>query len=764
MAALFSVNEARQHHEGGVSLRKLMWFTLGFAFICALWAYVQAQDWYLPALIAAAVLCAVFSLASLRWKWARRPAVSFLGIAVGICWIFVFTRYYLLPAAELDGQELTTTFTASDYSYETDYGIGVDGQVTVSGNVYQIRLYLDVDHTVSPGDRITGTFRCRLTTSQGAEGSTYHAGNGVFLLGYATGPVERIHAAEMTLMQKAAVLRSQIVGILNSVFSEDVAVFARALLLGDTYDLDYETDTAFKISGIRHIVAVSGLHVTILFSMLDTVALKNRYLTAVLSYPVLFLFAAVAGFTASVTRACIMVGLMILSRLLRRSYDSATALAFAVLVMLVRNPLTITAVGFQLSVGCVAGILLFSPRIQAWLLERMIRKGMHRLTYKLVEFFAASVSVTLGAMSLTTPLCAYYFGTVSLIGPVTNLVTLWAVNLAFNGIVAVCILYLISPWLASGLAWLIGWLMRCIIAAAKLLASVPLAAVYTKSVYIVLWLIFCYLLLTVFYFSRDRRPAFLVCCAAIGLCTALLASWIEPMLDHTRVTVLDVGQGQCILIQSGGKRFLIDCGGDRDEAAADVTAETLLSQGIRRLDGIIITHTDRDHAGGIPYLLSRIDTELILYPATDTLMELPEDSAGTVLPVGQDLQMSYGSVNVTVFGPTFVKESNENSLCVLFCTEKCDILITGDRGAFGEAMLLQRMGAQDVDLLIAGHHGSKYSTGEALLSAVTPETVVISVGESNLYGHPAGELLERLEKYGCRTYRTDQHGTVIYRR
>lgn len=745
-------------------MRKLMWFSLGFALICALWAYIPEQNWYLFALVGAGVLCAGFAIASVRWKMTGKAAVLLLGVTLGIGWILLFSHYYLLPAAALDGQELTATVTASDYSFDTGYGTGVDGEVSLDGKMYQIRLYLDGEQTVSPGDRITGTFRFRLTTSQGAEGGTYHAGNGMFLLGYDTGQVEIEKAAELKLIHRAAILRQQIVGILNSVFPEDLAVFARALLIGDTYDLDYETETAFRISGIRHIVAVSGLHVTILFTLLNALTLKNRFLTALLAYPVLFLFAAVAGFTASVTRACIMVGLMILAQLLRKEYDSPTALAFAVLVMLIRNPLTVTAVGFQLSVGCVAGILLFAPGIRSWLITKLSHKKLRGFSGKAVGFFASSVSVTLSAMSLTTPLSACYFGAVSLIGPLTNLLTLWVVNLAFNGIVAVCLLYLLSPWLATGVGWLVSWLMRYIIGAAKLLEGIPLSAVYTESVYIVAWLVFCYLLLAVFYFSRDRKPAVLLCCAVIGLCAALLASWAEPLADNTRVTVLDVGQGQSILIQSGGKNFLIDCGGDKDADAADSAAEILLSQGISRLDGIVITHGDRDHAGGIPYLLSRVDTDLLLYSATDTLEGIPEGSAGKVVAVSEDVELSYGNVTVTVFGPTFVKESNENSLCVLFCTEKCDILITGDRGEFGEMILLDKLGEKDVDLLIAGHHGSKYSTGEALLEAVTPETVIISVSESNPYGHPAAELLERLEVFGCEVYRTDQHGTVIYRR
>lgn len=104
------------------------------------------------------------------------------------------------------------------------------------------------------------------------------------------------------------------------------------------------------------------------------------------------------------------------------------------------------------------------------------------------------------------------------------------------------------------------------------------------------------------------------------------------------------------------------------------------------------------------------------------------------------------------------------SLCVLFDTEKCDILITGDRDGFGERMLLRNAEIPDVDILVAGHHGSKNSTCEELLSAVRPEIVCISVGAGNSYGHPASELLKRLDKFVCTVYRTDIHGTISIRR
>lgn len=734
-------------------MRKLMWFSIGFGAACGLWIYVLPENWMIPL----CVFCFGATLLGIPVKMIRRVSLTGFGLAVGLIWCMIYQQMYLAPALAVDGSQTEISITASGFSWETGYGSAVDGTVELHGKNYQIRVYLNDAVVLSPGDRVSGTFRMRYTPG-GQESATYHPGKGIFLLGYQRGEVtlggeleDRFHASE---------LAKTIKDTLRRLFPADVFPFTQALLLGDSTELDYETDTAFQISGIRHIIAVSGLHVTILYSLLSSLTFKKRYLTALISFPTLLLFAAVAGFTPSVTRACIMVALMILAQIFNKEYDSPTALAFAALTMLIVNPMVITSVSFQLSVGCVAGIQLFSQPISEWLKSKIGQSKGKGIAPRLKRWFVSSVSITLSAMSLTTPLCAWYFGAVSLIGVVTNLLTLWVVNFIFNGLVVVCLLSLFSFRMATALACVIAWPIRFILGISKFLASIPLAAVYTASPYIVAWLVFVYVLLVLFLLSYRRKPYLLICSAVIGLCAALAASWLEPLGDELRVTVLDVGQGQSILLQSEGKTFLVDCGGDSDMDAADLVAETLLSQGISRLDGVILTHCDTDHAGGLPYLLSRVDADIVLYPVTDELAL----TGHNIYPVSNDLEISIGDTKITVFAPIFASEDNENSLCVLFTREDCDILITGDRGSFGENILLSQHELPDVELLIAGHHGSKYSTTEALLQAVHPDYIFISAGADNPYGHPAQEMLDRAENIGAAVYRTDLHGNLIFRR
>ena len=748
-------------------MRKLMWFTIGFGAACAIGAY-WFSEYMLYISIAAAILSDGAFLLRHDWKFLRQVAAVLLGLAAGALLFHGFDGLYLDSARQPDEKTVTVTMQVSDYSYTTEYGSAAEGKLRLDEKEYSVRMYLDENVALSPGDQVQGAFRLRFTHSP--EDATYHRGSGIFLLAYQRDAVEITECETVPLRYYPAVLRQRLIDIINELFPADTAFFARALLLGDRSDVDYETNTAFKVSGISHIIAVSGLHISILFSVVMLLSGRRKLLSTLIGIPVLVLFAAVAGFTPSITRACLMQILMLLALLFDREYDPPTALSFAALVMLILNPIVITSVSFQLSVGCMAGIFLFSGPIRNWMENFRFWKGWNGKSFpgRIRNWLTGGVSVTLSAMFFTTPLVALYFGAVSLIGVVTNLLTLWAVSFVFYGIMAVCLLSLVWMEAAAGAAWVISWVIRYILATAKILSSFPLAAVYTQSVYVVAWLVLCYVLILIFLLWKNRKPYILICCGVIGLSVALICSRADGMMDSSRMTVLDVGQGQCILLQSEGKTYVIDCGGDSDTKAADLAAETLLSKGISRLDGVIVTHFDRDHAGGVGYLLSRVPADKVFVPDSQDNEEMLE----TILPfceevacfVDEDLELTWGSNKMIIYGPLVSKSDNESGLSVLFDGEKCDILVTGDMGTMGEMLLVREKHIPQLTAIVAGHHGSNTSTGELLLEATMPEYAFISVGEDNYYGHPSPKVLGRLEDYGCIVYRTDLHGTIIFRR
>jgi len=746
--------------RGDDSMRKLMWFTVGFAGACGMGWYFLPETGIVPCIAIFGVLTGLFWFFREK-KTLIKLAVVFLGCTTGLIWFLLFQHNYLSFAKAVDETEVYTTIEASDFSYETKYGIAFEGNVELEGHSYKTRVYLNEDVFISPGDRITGDFLLRYTAARDGERSTYHSGYGIFLLGYQRDEITVQLSQNVTLRHFPAVAARRISEVLQTCFPEDTYPFAKALLLGDTSGISYELDTALSNSGIRHVVAVSGLHISILFALLSTIVLKNRYLKALIGFPLLLLFAAMAGFTPSVVRACLMSGLMTLGGLVEREYDGATSLSFAVLVMLAVNPLAIGSVSLQLSAASVAGIFLFRMRIYEWFRAKFFPKGKKEKPGKFLIAIIQSVSISLSAMVFTMLLCAVYFGSVSLIGPITNMLTLWVIAFVLYGIMAVCLMGLFWHTGAVVLANIVSVPIRYILFCADFLGSFPLSVVYTCSVYIVIWLCFLYILLAIYLIWKKPGVTVLSCCAVIGLCAALLISWWEPLSTDVSMTVLDVGQGQSILLQSVGKTILVDCGGEDDAQTADKIAEKLFSQGIARLDAVVITHCDSDHVGALQNLLTRVDTDAVLVPASDAdaLAQVQN-----VIPVKQDLYLTFGDAEMRIFTSSAEGSGNENSLCVLFEHQSCAILITGDRSGLGERLLMKRTELPQVDVLIAGHHGSADSTSESLLRTVRPEIVIISVGENNRYGHPAEGLLQRLEEFGCKVYRTDEDGTVTIRR
>ena len=747
-------------------MRAVMWTVLGFAAASAVGAWIcRGSALLLLALAALIGFAATAFLSTKHRKWLP-AALVLLGLVCGSIYFERFDANTLESARQLDGKTIAVAVTADSCGWETDFGTAVKGTMRFSGRTYRLQLYLNEKLEIDPGDRIETKARLRLTDSGGSRAPTFHRGNGIFLLGYQKGDCHVIPGAPR-LRHLPARLREAGLHRIGDHFSADTAGFAQALLLGDKHDLSYAQMTDFKVTGISHVVAVSGLHLSILFGIVYVLAGKQRIFTVLLGIPCALLFAATVGFTPSVTRAALMLTVFMGALAFDREYDPPTALAIAVLLMLLHNPLVITSVGFQMSVGSVAGIFCFYRPIREWIWERIPKSEKKKARNRISRALTASVSVTLSATVLSGPLAAFYFGTFSLIGIVTNLLVIPVVSVIFWGVLAVCLtagLPILPELIAGGT----GWLIRYVLKISHLLGRLPNAAVYTASPYISLWLVFLCALMLALICGRLRRPVFCAEAAVLGLLLAMGLSFFEPLRDDYRVTALDVGQGQCVMLQSGANTVLVDCGGTYDENAADTAAETLLSMGISRIDGLILSHYDRDHCGGIAYLARRIKIDRAFLPVPPERSTLSDRviaglNGTQILWIDRDLECSFGDSRITVFAPEKGGTDNESCAAVLFQRGKCDTLIIGDLPASGEKQLLSRA-LPDLEVLVVGHHGSKSSTCQELLDATAPDVAMISAGKHNSYGHPAPEVLKRLTEAGCLILRTDTMGTVTYRR
>lgn len=743
-----------------------MWFTVGVVIACVIGVYLLSGSY----LLVMAGLCLIAGLALFRLK-SKAGRITFtvlLGAFVASVWLFGFDSLYLAPARSFDSQVVHAQIEAADYSYETNYGYATDGRIKLRGKTYRIRFYSSGE-SLQPGDKVEGEFTLQFTSFGGQKDATYHQGKGIFLIGRGGAELQITRAEKIPNQFFAVRLRDAIQRKLDSVFPDDTVGFARALLLGDSSKLSIAEDLAYSESGIRHVIAVSGLHVSILFSLIYAISGGRKWMSAILGIPLLILFAAVAGFTPSIMRACIMQCLMIIAILVNQEYDPPTALAFSVLTMLAVNPLTITSVGFQLSAGCMIGIMLFSERIHRFLLDRTPlgpAKGK-TVKAKLTRWLVSSVSITLSATIVTTPLCAYYFGMVSLVGIFTNLLTLWVVSFIFYGIMLACILGAVYLPLGKAVAWCVSWLIRYVQLCATGLSKVPYSALYTGDRYVVAWLIAAYILLGIFLLTKKKKPLLFFGCVIGCLAVCLFLSTVERKTDNYCVTVMDVGQGQSVLLQCGSESYLVDCGGDSGSVVADTVRHWMMSEGVRHLDGVILTHYDTDHCNGVLPLLEMVKVEHLylpnIYCKTDIKDRLYTQYSDRITTVSDDMQITMQDGVISLFAAETTKNENDSSLCILFQPADCDILITGDRAFSGEQSLLEDVTLPQLEVLVVGHHGSESSTSLELLYETRPKDTVISVGEGNAFGHPAKETLMRLSMFECRIWRTDINGTVQFR-
>jgi competence protein ComEC len=349
--------------------------------------------------------------------------------------------------------------------------------------------------------------------------------------------------------------------------------------------------------------------------------------------------------------------------------------------------------------------------------------------------------------------------------------TLWAIPLLFGSAMAVTLLCAGWPGL-SFLAALPTALARYVLWAAGKLAALPFHGAAFSSPVMAAWLVFAYLLLAVCLVSRERRRKYIVAAlvaAVTGLAAHALPALAAPGGALTVVAV-DVGQGAATLLSSGGETVLVDCGSLYwARGPGNAVADAMESFGWESLDYVALTHYHQDHAGGLGELLARVEVERLLLPVLhdeddadlqSRVLALAEEYNVPVTYVESETELPLGRADLTVFPPLTEGDVNEEGLTVLCTAGDFDVLITGDMGSATEKLLVEEYPLPDIEVLLVGHHGSKYATSDELLDAVTPEVGIISVGE-NRYGHPTQEAMERMTDRGMELYRTDLQGNIV---
>lgn len=754
-------------------MRKLAVGCLAFGtgIFCAI--YVLNEVWML-------ILAAVFGAVGIMATFVKSRRKLFIqiicfGLAIGFLWSWGYNMLYYRPAAEMDGHTITVTGVVTDYPEEWRYGYSFDAKLMIGTREIKALVYSydDVAELV-PGDELQFSAEISLTDMTGDEKSLSMISKGYLVYAFADSAITVTGHTNSWIYFPKTVARA-VNWKLSELFSADTASFLKAILIGERSEFseNLSVTNAFSDAGIYHIVAVSGLHVSF-FAGLIYAVLGNRKWTAIVIIPMVLFFMAITGFTPSVTRAGIMQIFTVTAPLVKRDNDSITALSFALAVILLINPYAAANAGLQLSFLATFGIIVFTPGVRNALIKAtgISRKRDRALILcirdRVLYFIIISFSTTFGALVLTMPLSALYFKSVSLAAPLANMLILWAASFVFSfGLIGCAAGFVWIP-LAKVVALPVTLVVRYIILAAEIIGNSGFAAVYTSNKYIVIWLVYVYLTGMVFVIMKAgfRKLVLPICMSVIALCTAILvAAWNTDNTSAT-FTALDVGQGQSIVLTSGEFTAAVDCGSNYCDAG-NILADYVLSLGRSRLDAFVLTHYDSDHCSGIDELLERIDIEVMIIPVPETcdgdnaeeIIALAERENIEIIYADEDVKCNFGDSTLRVYAPLTDGDENEMCLVSLFSCGSFDVLVTGDIGISTERILVHEKELPDIEVLVAGHHGSRNSTGEEILNAAKPETVVISVG-SNSYGHPSDEVMERATDAGAEIYRTDKMGNV----
>ncbi len=575
-------------------------------------------------------------------------------------------------------------------------------------------------------------------------------------LGFGEGIVAKVRAYRATMLEALAAGGDQADSLIAGLVFGNQAAAAQAGI----------SDTFSKL-GLSHMIAVSGSHLALVAAMLG-VALSAFRLRprarAPLLVALLAVYVCLTGFQISAVRAFAMTAIALAGTVAARRPHGPASLSVAALVILLCAPQSAFSLGFQLSVASVLGLVLFGGLAQGWLAAA--------LPLGMPETLVSTLSVTLLAQAVTLPLTLPVFGTLPVLSPLANVVLvpvmsatlllglLWcALSCVFPhvsaAVLALCRLLAGAVWAASSWAQGLGPVAPVVDVAGPALWAAALAG--------------C-VLAYAFWPKPSRRAAW--CLGGAALTCMLLACTLATVFAPERMVVLDVGQGDAILLQGSGASVLVDTGPD------DAVVWALARQGVHSLDAVVLTHTDLDHVGGLAYLPGHVSVGRVIYAAGVGEALSCEDPNSLLATMGESLRceasevlagdvVTVGSMTLRVLWPACAVRGDENADSIVMhafwgdeASPRLSALLTGD----AELDVLEPLARQGmlprVDVLKVGHHGSAVSTSAELVEALGCSVAVASAGEHNRYGHPRQECVDAVGQAGARFLCTIDTGDV----
>ncbi len=523
----------------------------------------------------------------------------------------------------------------------------------------------------------------------------------------------------------------------------------QGLTTGIRHNISQKQWQVLKQSGTNHLLAISGLHIGLaatigffIFRFSWSVRANNLLLLtanevgAVGGFLFALFYAGLAGFSIPTQRALIMVATVMVALIIRRPVISSHILAVSLLLILIVDPLSVLSAGFWLSFSAVAIILFVSQ---------------HRYPSPKWQWAKIHILIALGL----SPLLLLFFMETSLIAPIANIVAIPFISFL---VVPVLLLASVFTWLwpplASLLFHLADNLLDIIFPLLNALSSVPFASWQSPVIPIYYWIpviLGCLLLLT-----PRSFPAKWI--GLIGFIPLLFWSPDKPNQGEFWFTLLDVGQGLSAVIQTQHHTLVFDTGpkfSDDFNTGTAIVKPFLQSQGIQQIDTLIISHGDNDHIGGAIPLINEINTLNILSSVPHLLPDAKACNSGQ--------SWQWDGVDFTIFHPNDDDQGSENNLsCVLrVSTSTGSILLTADIEKEAERLLVQRYGEMlKSTILIAPHHGSKTSSSQIFINAVSPQVTLLPTGYRNRYNFPHSVVIQRYHQKKIRLLNTAQQGAI----
>ncbi|WP_042354993.1 DNA internalization-related competence protein ComEC/Rec2 [Bacillus rubiinfantis] len=590
-----------------------------------------------------------------------------------------------------------------------------------------------------------------------------------------TDPLQSCRQLTPTPLSMLKKIRFSGINYLATHFPPEIASLSAALLFGDRGMLEPELLGAYQSTGIVHLLAISGLHVSLLTGMIFFLGIRCGITREVMTNFLLLalpIYVVLAGASPSVIRAALMILLILLAVKWKAQLKllAIDAVSIAFMVFLLVSPFTVFDVGFQLSFSVSTAIILASQAI------------LKHYQGTVLKLLVTSIIAQLAAL----PFLLYHFYEMSIIGIFANM--FYIPLFSFLYLPGLYILFIVHLLIGMTPSILIEFFLRIINASNHLiltLAEIPLVTFTPGRPALLEIILYSALIVRIFYVWEKPRKK-LLSLIPVLLCLVTFQPIVNCLNPCGEVTVIDVGQGECIFIQLpfGKGNYLIDTGGTVTfskeqwrirskpyEVGRDVVLPFLKSKGVQTIDKLILTHGDMDHIGGALAIIDSLHVNQLLLPS---VADPSETEKGVIRQAKKNnIQVTRVTEGVKwecagnlfyILGPeqNFSGERNSGSIAMYANVGGLSWFFGGDLDQTGEEKIIKKYPNLKVDVLKAGHHGSKTSTSEVFIKQVKPKIVLISAGEKNRFGHPHQEVLRRVEEEDARIYRTDLHGAITY--